>query len=97
MSSLANTSWTLTLSQGLGTVTFTFNANGTASAGGSHIWYWTEAPDGSWMIQTLNPMLQNNVSQVYFGQHSGGQGSGYFTNGWSGALALLGQFTMQKN
>lgn len=96
MSTLSNTTWTINLAS-TGSVTFTFNENGTASAGGSIVWYWTESPDGSWMVQTLNPSLQNNVSMVYFGKHSGGQGNGYFTNGWQGALALLQPFTMNKN
>lgn len=96
MASLANTKWTLTIPD-LGETTFTFSSDGTASAGGSLKWYWAEDNNGNWMIQALNPMLQDNCSQVYYGTHQNGQGQGFFTNGWQGAKANLQTFTMVKD
>lgn len=96
MSSLANTSWIVDLGQD-SKVTFKFNPNGTATADGGGTWYWSEFPNGNWVVQSLNDILQDNVSVIYFGQHSNGQGTGYYTNGWNGAMAELQPFSMTKN
>jgi hypothetical protein len=92
MSSLAGTTWNLDNG-----ATFTYNADGTANAGGPNDWYWTETSDGNWLIQTKNPILQENVSEIYYGTHANGAGTGYYINGWNGAKAILQSFTMMKN
>ena len=95
MSTLSGTKWNLSLGS-VGSVTFTFNSDGTASAGGGNVWYWGETNDGSFEVQTINPVINGNASEIYFGKHNGGQGNGNFINGWNGAKAILSPFTMSK-
>jgi hypothetical protein len=94
---LSGTTWTFNLGS-MGNETVTFNANGTASFGGSKVWYWGEdIPSGQFEVQTPNPTLQNNISVIYFGHHNDGKGGGFFTNGVeSGAKSILSPFTMTK-
>jgi len=77
----------------------TFNANGTASFGGSKVWYWGEdISSGQFEVQTPNPVLQNNMSEIYFGRHNGGTGEGLYINGLKSGTsqANLSSFKLSK-
>jgi hypothetical protein len=96
MSTLANTSWVITIAYG-SVMNLKFRADGTVvlwlTDGGQEQGSWAESADGQFMFQLPEATTNPKIHEVFFGQYKDGMARGHKC----GTTRLLTTFTMTRS